>query len=42
MYVKIFVKLKNNEVNFYKDGYTDICGKFNYVNNNNDMLADIK
>ena len=28
--MKTFIKDKNNEVSFYKDGYTDIGGKFDY------------
>ena len=37
-YVKVYVELNNNEVQFYKDGYTDLNGKFNYLALNTDQL----
>ena len=37
-YVKVYVELDNNEVQFYKDGYTDLNGKFNYLALNTDQL----
>lgn len=42
VYVKCFAQLKNGTVNFYKDGYTDLRGKFNYITLNTDMLKDIQ
>ena len=30
-YVKVFAKMKDGSVQFYKDGYTDLRGKFDYV-----------
>ena len=33
-YVKVYTKLKSGEVRFYKDGYTDHRGIFDYVNAN--------
>ena len=41
-YVKIYVELNNKEVQFYKDGYTDLNGKFNYLALNNDLLNNAK
>ena len=42
-YVKVYVELKdNNEVQFYKDGYTDLNGKFNYLALNTDLLKQAK
>lgn len=41
VYVKCFAQLKNGEINFYKDGYTDLRGKFNYITLNTDSLGDI-
>ena len=37
-YVKVYVELNNREVQFYKDGYTDLNGKFNYLALNTDQL----
>jgi hypothetical protein len=37
-YVKVYVELKGSEVQFYKDGYTDLNGKFNYLALNTDQL----
>ena len=37
-YVKVYTELNNNEVQFYKDGYTDLNGKFNYLALNTDQL----
>ena len=42
-YVKVYVELNNNnEVQFYKDGYTDLNGKFNYLALNTDQLKNAK
>ena len=41
-YVKVYVELNNNEVQFYKDGYTDLNGKFNYLALNTDQLNNSK
>jgi len=41
-YVKAFVKRTNGTVEFYKDGYTDIRGKFDYVSLNTDTLSTIQ
>lgn len=30
-YVKVYAKLRNGEVRFHKDGYTDLRGRFDYV-----------
>ena len=37
-YVKVYAELNNGEVQFYKDGYTDLNGKFNYLALNTDQL----
>lgn len=42
VYVKCFAQLKNGNVNFYKDGYTDLRGKFNYITLNTDSLGEIQ
>ena len=41
-YVKVYVELENSEVQFYKDGYTDLNGKFNYLALNTDQLKKAK
>jgi len=39
VYIKAFSKDSSGSVNFYKDGYTDIRGRFDYVSLN---TSDIK
>ena len=41
-YVKVYVELDNKDVQFYKDGYTDLNGKFNYIALNTDQLNKIE
>ena len=41
VYIKAFVKRKSGQIEFYKDGYTDIRGKFDYVSLNTDTLSTI-
>ena len=40
-YVKVFARKGNGEVGFYKDGYTDIRGKFDYATLNAQMLKNV-
>jgi len=42
VYVKCFCERKNGAVLFYKDGFTDLRGKFNYLQLNNDLVKDVK
>ncbi len=42
VYVKAFVMKSNGTVTFYKDGYTDIRGRFDYVSLNASQLANAK
>jgi hypothetical protein len=37
-YVKVYAKLGNGEIKFYKDGYTDIRGRFDYASLNTNEL----
>jgi hypothetical protein len=37
-YVKVFAQLDDGSIKFYKDGYTDLRGKFNYISINTDLL----
>jgi hypothetical protein len=32
--VKVYARLKNGQIRFYKDGYTDLRGKFDYASLN--------
>eukprot|EP00831_Metopus_contortus_P064836 TRINITY_DN57994_c0_g1_i2.p1 TRINITY_DN57994_c0_g1~~TRINITY_DN57994_c0_g1_i2.p1 ORF type:complete len:250 (+),score=61.87 TRINITY_DN57994_c0_g1_i2:99-848(+) len=42
LYIKVFALRKNNSSFFYKDGYTDIRGRFNYVSVNSSLLSTIQ
>ncbi len=37
-YVKVYARLKNGAMAFYKDGYTDLRGRFDYTSLNTDGL----
>jgi hypothetical protein len=41
VYVKCFAMYKNNIFGFYKDGYTDLRGRFNYLSLNTDQLNNV-
>ncbi len=40
-YVKVYARLKNGQVKFYKDGYTDLRGRFDYSSLNSDDLNQV-
>jgi len=40
-YVKVYARLKNGQVQFYKDGYTDLRGRFDYASLNTDELNNV-
>jgi hypothetical protein len=42
VYVKCFSKKRDGSVKFYKDGYTDFRGSFDYASLNSDSLNDIE
>lgn len=42
VYIKTFTMNLSNQVQFYKDGYTDIRGSFNYGQLNVSNLSNIK
>lgn len=42
VYVKGFIQNKQGEVNFYKDGYTDLRGKFDYLSTNSNQDNQIE
>lgn len=41
IYVKCFAKYNNGSIKFYKDGYTDLRGSFDYVSLNSDKIDNI-
>lgn len=40
--MKAFSKGKNGEISFYKDGYTDLRGRFDYASLNNENLPSVE
>ncbi len=42
VYIKVYAKMKNGDVRFYKDGYTDLRGMFDYLSQNADDLQQIE
>lgn len=42
VYIKAFSKNNKGEVSFYKDGYTDLRGRFDYASINNENLSSIE
>ncbi|KAG7390018.1 hypothetical protein PHYPSEUDO_008980 [Phytophthora pseudosyringae] len=45
-YVKVYAKVSSaggrNKTEFYKDGYTDLLGKFDYVGINGDLISSVE
>jgi len=41
-YVKCFAKLKTGDIDFYKDGYTDLRGRFDYVSLSTKKLKEVE
>ncbi|MCP4107944.1 MAG: hypothetical protein GY749_20765 [Desulfobacteraceae bacterium] len=42
VYVKVYAQMKGGEIQFYKDGYTDLRGKFDYVSLSTDDLDRVE
>ena len=40
-YVKVYARMNDGRVKFYKDGYTDLRGKFDYVSLNTGQLDGV-
>ena len=40
-YVKVYARMDNGLVKFYKDGYTDLRGRFDYTSLNTNELEDV-
>jgi len=41
-YVKVYARMKTGQVRFYKDGYTDLRGRFDYASLNTDDLDNVE
>ena len=42
VYVKCFCETNSGAIKFYKDGFTDLRGKFDYVSLNTDLVNEVK
>jgi hypothetical protein len=42
VYVKVYARLHSGEVRFYKDGYTDVRGGFDYASLSTDELGQVE
>lgn len=42
VYIKVYAQYKNAKTRFYKDGYTDLAGRFDYTSLNTDELSRVK
>ncbi len=42
VYIKVFAMMSNGSTKFYKDGYTDLRGKINYLSLNTEQISSIK
>ena len=42
MYVKCYAKMVDDSVKFYKDGYTDLRGRFNYMSEYTEEIKKVK
>ena len=42
VYIKCFCEINNGSIIFYKDGFTDLRGKFDYISLNNDLVNKVK
>ena len=42
VYVKVYARTKDNQTIFYKDGYTDLRGKFDYTSLNTNELDNVE
>lgn len=41
VYVKVYARMKNGQDQFYKDGYTDLRGRFDYSSLNTTELENV-
>ena len=40
--MKVYAQMQDGEVKFYKDGYTDLRGRFDYASLNTNELDNVK
>jgi len=40
-YIKVYAQMKDGSIQFYKDGFTDLRGKFNYLELNTNQLPQV-
>jgi uncharacterized protein YcnI len=41
VYVKVYARMKNGPVEFYKDGFTDLRGRFDYASLNTNEIENV-
>jgi hypothetical protein len=41
-YVKVFAQMQDGQTKFYKDGYTDLRGRFDYTSLNTNEIEIVK
>ena len=41
VYVKVYARMKDGSVSFFKDGYTDFRGRFDYISLNSNTLDQV-
>jgi hypothetical protein len=42
VYVKVYARMQGGEVRFFKDGYTDLRGRFDYASLSTDELDHVE
>ena len=42
IYVKCYYEANSGIIKFYKDGFTDLRGKFDYISLNSDLINEVK
>ena len=42
VYIKCFCETNSGIIKFYKDGFTDLRGKFDYISLNTDLINEVK
>jgi len=42
VYVKVFARLRNGQMLFYRDGYTDLRGRFDYASSSTLDIAEVE